>query len=197
MKQSCLISFCLCLANCATWTKKHSPDDAPDLIPEDLRVAHHHNTDSVRHPEFVKSYYLGRRPSEDGKAMHEAHRVYTIGQSGTWNLLSSEPTVNGPVVAAGDSAKRPPYSSRELEAERRKQEELSTQLIEAQRALTDMQAQAEQRLPELQRYLLDVMRRGTNSKPAPSLSEEAETKDLGENSLEALRKWGERNDAQQ
>ena len=197
MKRRYLIPFCLCLANCATGRKDHSTHPAAESISEKAaRAEKHPRIHGVRHPEFVKSYYLGRRPSDDGETMHEAHRVYTIGQSSTWNLLGSEPSVNGPVVAAGDSAKRPSFSSRELEAEKRHQEELSEQLIEAQHALTEMQAEAERRLPELQQYLLDVIRRGASSNSKSSRQDQKASK-MGENPFEALRDWGARHDVEQ
>lgn len=84
----------------------------------------------VRHPEYVKTYHLGRTATKNGRLMHEAHRVYQLEKSPRWNLLRGNPprSSTGPIGGLRDSAFRPLPSSNQLKAEKTRQRELTEQL---------------------------------------------------------------------
>jgi hypothetical protein len=147
----------------------------------------------IRHPDFIKSYHVGRTPNEDGSIMHEAHQVYERGQSSRWNLHGDPLKSNGPVVGLVDGAKVAPISNREIEAEKHRQRDLSAELLAAQQALQKIRQDAEAKLSGTEQELLRFMRRGTDETvPAPSTNEptdhDEKTPDFAD-----LRAWGKEN----
>lgn len=93
----------------------------------------------VRHPEFVKTYHVGRIPTRNGQLMHEAHRVYKLEKSPRWNLLRNNPSLRstGPVRALRDSAFRPLPLSQQVQAEKQRQRELTEALAITHRQTAD------------------------------------------------------------
>ena len=127
-----LILSCL-LMSCASPHVSNPPPTATPTSPN-RSVRHDHvaadDLKRVRHPEFVKTYHVGRKPSKNGQLMHEAHRVYQLEKSPRWNLSRSNPSLRsiGPVSGLKDSAFRPLPSDRQLRAETTRQRELSDAL---------------------------------------------------------------------
>lgn len=95
--------------------------------------------DSVRYPENVKAYPVGRYvdPS-DGLEMHERHTIYRIETTAKWNLHpDGPPTVPmGPVVGIIDTAKHAAPLNAEVIAEVNKQK-AATQALLDERAKLD------------------------------------------------------------
>ncbi len=104
----------------------------------------------VRNPEFVKSYYVGRKPSRNRLRMYEAHRVYQLEKSPRWNLRRSNPPLKstGPVQSLRDSAFRPLPPSDQLHAEKQRLQELSDGLEQTNISTLEQLALMKKRLAE-------------------------------------------------
>ena len=163
------------------------------------------DTRRVRNPEFVKSYYLGRRPSRNGARMHEAHRVYQVEKSNRWNLLRNNPPLRstGPVRMIADSAFRPLPESNQLRAEENRQaaitEELRSARDESTKQLGLLKAKLEaeslqmETLEKLRNELIRERRARATLERQVKLNQES-TDDKSANSAnpaEALRQWGQ------
>ncbi|MDC3255114.1 hypothetical protein OAV21_01795 [bacterium] len=163
------------------------------------------DTRRVRNPEFVKSYYLGRRPSRNGARMHEAHRVYQVEKSNRWNLLRNNPPLRstGPVRMIADSAFRPLPESNQLRAEENRQAAITEELRSArdesttQLGLLKAKLEAEglqmETLEKLRNELIRERRARATLERQVQLNQ-ATSDDKSANSAssaEALRQWGQ------
>jgi hypothetical protein len=159
----------------------------------------------VRNPEFVKTYYMGRRPSKNGTRLHEAHRVYELEKSPRWNLLRNNPTLRstGPVKALTDPAFRPLPESEQLQAETRRQEALTHELeatheatlrqLDSLKSKVSEQSNHAVTIEKLQRELLRqrqsnaILQQRLHSNVKPSNDDPTDSP----NRADALRQWGE------
>jgi hypothetical protein len=92
-----IVAVCLC-SGCAT--RKVVKSDPPTVVPG--TSISHKRMPSVRTPEMVKSYPVGRYSDPNfPDAMHERHTVYRREQSPDWNYLPDPPYALplGPTVA--------------------------------------------------------------------------------------------------
>jgi hypothetical protein len=200
-----LIAF-LILGGCASRPKtQQSANDRgkkPTVKAEYLKAS---DTRQVRNPEFVKSYYLGRRPSRNGARMHEAHRVYQVEKSNRWNLLRNNPPLRstGPVRMIADSAFRPLPESNQSRAEENRQaditEELRSARDESTKQLSLLKAKLEaeslqmETLEKLRSELVRERRARATLERQVQLNQ-ASTDDKSTDSAnpaEALRQWGQ------
>ena len=136
----------LALSGCASRTSQVGQATRPTQDQSKLNRAEYLTASDIRrirNPEFVKTYYVGRKPSKNGTRMHEAHRVYQLEKSPRWNLLRNNPTFRstGPVKVLSDSAFRPLPESQQLRAEVKRQEALTSDL-EATHGATMQQLEA-------------------------------------------------------
>lgn len=203
-----LLTLSAFLASCAS----RVPVGTAPLPPSPTRpsTVHHQYLEAsdqkrVRHPEFVKTYHLGRRPAKGGRVMHEAHQVYQLEKSPRWNLLRNNPRLRslGPVDSLRDSAYRPLPQSNQLRAEQQRQREL-TQELETAREVTTQQLEAvktrlagqdssatviarlsKELKQERQTRLRLEQQLKTSQPPASNESDNANT------NSRALREWGE------
>ncbi len=159
----------------------------------------------VRNPEFVKSYYVGRKPSKNGQQMHEAHRVYQLEKSPRWNLRRGNPPLKstGPVQSLRDSAFRPLPPSDQLHAERQRLHELSQDLEQTQMETVEQLILMKDRLAKQSGNADLVKRLSSELRRERALREETEKQFKAIQSLandndstnaistKQLREWGE------
>lgn len=206
MKLTMTLIVLLALGGCASRPKSQPIADErgkkPTVNAEYLKTS---DTRRVRNPEFVKSYYLGRRPSRTGARMHEAHRVYQVEKSNRWNLLRNNPPLRstGPVRGIADSAFRPLPESNQLRAEENRQAEITDELRSArdestkQLGLLKAKLEAEslqmETLEKLRNELIRERRARATLERQVKLNQ-ASTDDKSANSTnpaDALRQWGQ------
>jgi hypothetical protein len=118
------IPLVVLLASCAS---KHAQRIVPVTPEMSGRVLKRGETASVRHPEVIKAYLVGRyvEPRKRG-VMHEAHTLYRVESSPKWNLTrpSGPPTIPTPVATAS----RP--SGNELTVELNRQRQATQAVIQ-------------------------------------------------------------------
>ena len=112
------------LASCASKPAQRIVPVTPEMSG---RVLKRGETASVRHPEVIKAYPVGRyvEPRKRG-VMHEAHTLYRVESSPKWNLTrpSGPPTIPTPVATAS----RP--SGNELTVELNRQRQATQAVIQ-------------------------------------------------------------------
>lgn len=198
----------LALGGCASRTSQVGQSTPPTRDQSKLNRAEYLTASDIRrirNPEFVKTYYVGRKPSKNGARMHEAHRVYQLEKSPRWNLLRNNPTFRstGPVKVLSDSAFRPLPESQQLRAEVKRQEDLTSDLeathgatlgqLEALKIKLADEANHAVTIEKLQRELLRqrqanaVLQQQIRTKGGPI--HDATTDST--NRAEALRQWGD------
>lgn len=111
------IPLVVLLASCASKPAQRIVPVTPEMSG---RVLKRGETASVRHPEVIKAYPVGRyvEPRKRG-VMHEAHTLYRVESSPKWNLTrpSGPPTIPTPVATAS----RPPGNELTVELNRQRQ----------------------------------------------------------------------------
>ncbi len=208
MKAIWILLAMLALGGCASRTSQVGQAAPPERRDTNMNQAEYLTASDlrrIRNPEFVKTYYIGRKPSKNGTRMHEAHRVYQLEKSPRWNLLRNNPMFRstGPVKVLSDSAFRPLPESLQLRAEVKRQEALTRDLeathdatlgqLETLRAKLADQSNHAVTIEKLQRELLRqrqanaVLQQQLRTKGEPS--DDATTD--SPNRAEALRQWGE------
>ena len=208
MKAMWILVTMLALGGCASRTSPAGGQASHEIKKTNLNRGEYMTTSDlrrVRNPEFVKTYYMGRRPSKNGKRMHEAHRVYELEKSPRWNLLRNNPKLRstGPVKALTDPAFRPLPESERLQAETRRQEALTHELEAthetALRQLDSLKSKVSEQsnhavtIEKLQRELLRqrqsnaILQQRLNSNVKPSHDDPTDSP----NRADALRQWGE------
>lgn len=95
-----VIPVVMLLASCASKPAQRVVPVTPEMSGRTLKRG---ETASVRHPEVVKAYPVGRyvEPRKRG-VMHEAHTLYRVESSPKWNLTrpSGPPTIPVPTSTA-------------------------------------------------------------------------------------------------
>lgn len=118
------IPLVVLLASCASKPAQRIVPVTPEMSG---RVLKRGETASVRHPEVIKAYPVGRyvEPRKRG-VMHEAHTLYRVESSPKWNLTrpSGPPTIPTPVATAS----RP--SGNELTVELNRQRQATQAVIQ-------------------------------------------------------------------
>lgn len=118
------IPLVVLLASCASKPAQRIVPVTPEMSG---RVLKRGETASVRHPEVIKAYLVGRyvEPRKRG-VMHEAHTLYRVESSPKWNLTrpSGPPTIPTPVATAS----RP--SGNELTVELNRQRQATQAVIQ-------------------------------------------------------------------
>jgi hypothetical protein len=104
-----------------------------------------HDASRVRIPENVHTYHLGRLPSRDRREMHEAHSVYRIGQSATWDqrLPATPMASRGVVLGIREPSHDPVPKDQIITSERERQSQITAQLEQRLLALTQKQQEIE------------------------------------------------------
>lgn len=198
----------LALSGCASRTSQVGQATRPTQDQSKLNRAEYLTASDIRrirNPEFVKTYYVGRKPSKNGTRMHESHRVYQLEKSPRWNLLRNNPTFGstGPVKVLSDSAFRPLPQSQQLRAEVKRQEALTSDLetthgatmeqLEALKAKLADQSNHAVMIEKLQHELLRQRQANavlqqqiqTKGEPIHDATTDSTTR------AEALRQWGD------
>lgn len=172
---------------------------------------HPHDIERVRSGEFVKTYHVGRSVGgRGGRTMHEAHRVYRLEKANRWNLARHQPPLagTGPVDKVVDSAFTPAPRSKAIQAELKRQKEISVRLTHARDeldgALATMKSefgQARKEVDIVASLKREIRRLQALLPPqAGSASEESSDTRPSADPGAALRQWGaslEEPDAQQ
>lgn len=111
------IPIAMLLASCASKPAQRIVPVTPEMSGRTLKRG---EAASVRHPEVVKAYPVGRyvEPRKRG-VMHEAHTLYRVESSPKWNLTrpSGPPTIPAPVTTAS----KPSGSELTVELNRQRQ----------------------------------------------------------------------------
>lgn len=187
-------------ASCAQQAPK--PTASPTNREANAVRAHYvDSTDArrVRTPDYIKTYHIGRTTDRSGRTLHEAHRVYELGQTSGWNLQRNQPSLasSGPIRALRDQAYRPLPADRELEAEKNRQRELTREMAKAKAETQELLDRWKDRgqaargdataMADLRRQLEQerALRLQAESR-LPKQTDEFETTPEGE----ALRRWG-------
>lgn len=95
-----------------------APEPAPKQSPKRTSAP----PKGIRVPERITTYHQGRTLSPDHRAMHEAHPVYRIDESGQWNLTDN------PNPSPDNSLTHAPINDQEIEAEKQHQQEITKRL---------------------------------------------------------------------
>lgn len=85
------------------------------------------NDETVRYPETLRAYYLGRYVDGGGFSMHEGHVVYRVEQTGRWDLHPGA-SVEAPLATPqllDNAAHRPVPLNDEAVAELHRQQEIT------------------------------------------------------------------------
>lgn len=111
------IPIAMLLTSCASKPAQRIVPVTPEMSGRTLKRG---ETASVRHPEVVKAYPVGRyvEPRKRG-VMHEAHTLYRVESSPKWNLTrpSGTPTIPAPATTAS----KPSGSELTVELNRQRQ----------------------------------------------------------------------------
>lgn len=115
------------------------------------------SSDSVRTPENLKAYPVGRYTDSDSpEVMHEAHTVYRAENSPQWNLAPNAPTAVplGPTpptgtVAVADPARQHVALTAELEQRLKQEEQLLQTTYEQNERLSQEVKKLQEQLPKL------------------------------------------------
>lgn len=120
-----VLAFTTSLASCRS---PHQTEQA--VLTKRVEMVAPDDVKRVRFPEFVKTYYVGRMPTKDGIGMHEAHRVYEIGSSSTWNLHPESRALahQGPARGLVDYAYSPMPKDQRISAELNKQKAVTERI---------------------------------------------------------------------
>ena len=191
------LGLTLLLGACATKPQKAVIPTQSKPTPERIAKAvalMPNDRQRVRTPEHVKTYYVGRQPSKDGRTMHEAHRVYRREAGSRWNLLPNQPPLasTGPVTHVMDLAFNAAPRSNAIEIELNRQREITEELLAKRGEFEIALATAKQRLADTQSTAL--MRAIGNTKSSktrtttPSMQAEEGTPKAPPSNF--LREWG-------
>lgn len=143
MKSSNLvIPIVMLLASCASKPAQRVVPVTPEMSG---RILKRGETASVRHPEVIKAYPVGRDtdPRRRG-VMHESHTIYRVESSPKWNLTrqSGTPTIPMPTTTASMA------SQNELKVELNRQRQATQAVIQGGQVvsgkLTEMTAALQQ-----------------------------------------------------
>lgn len=143
MKPSTLvIPIVMLLASCASKPAQRIVPVTPEMSGRTLKRG---ETASIRHPEVIKAYPVGRYtdPRRRG-VMHESHTIYRVESSSKWNLTrpSGSPTIPIPTTAVS------PGSQNELTVELNRQRQATQAVIQGGQVisvkLTEMTAALQQ-----------------------------------------------------
>lgn len=118
MKPSILaIPIVMLLASCASKPAQRVVPVTPEMSG---RVLKRGETASIRHPEVIKAYPVGRYtdPRRRG-VMHESHTVYRVESSPKWNLTRPSGTPTIPIPTTANS--KPSGSELTVELNRQRQ----------------------------------------------------------------------------
>lgn len=125
------IPFVLLLASCASKPAQRVVPVTPEMSGRPLKRG---ETASVRHPEVIKAYPVGRyvEPRKRG-VMHESHTIYRVESSPKWNLTrpSGPPTIPAPA----STASKP--SGSELTVELNRQRQATRAVIQGGQVVSD------------------------------------------------------------
>jgi hypothetical protein len=143
------IHLVVLLASCASKPAQRIVPITPEISG---RVLKRGETASIRHPEVIKAYPVGRYtdPRRRG-VMHESHTIYRVESSPKWNLTRPPRTPTIPIPTTADS--KPSGSELTVELNRQRQatqaviqggQVVSDKLTEMTAALQQNRALAEQ-----------------------------------------------------
>jgi hypothetical protein len=125
------IPVVMLLASCASKPAQRIVPVTPEMSG---RVLKRGETTSVRHPEVVKAYPVGRyvEPRKRG-VMHEAHTLYRVESSPKWNLTrpAGSPTIPAPPTTASKP------SGNELTVELNRQRQATQAVIQGGQVVSD------------------------------------------------------------
>ena len=125
------IPVVMLLASCASKPAQRIVPVTPEMSG---RILKRGETASVRHPEAVKAYPVGRyvEPRKRG-VMHEAHTIYRVESSPKWNLTrpSGPPTIPAPATTASKP------SGNELTVELNRQRQATQAVIQGGQIVSD------------------------------------------------------------
>lgn len=111
------IPIVMLLASCASKPAQRIVPVTPEMSGRTLKRG---ETASVRHPEVIKAYPVGRyvEPRKRG-VMHEAHTLYRVESSPKWNL--TRPSGPHTIPAPATAASKPSGSGLTVELNRQRQ----------------------------------------------------------------------------
>ena len=125
------IPIVMLLASCASKPAQRIVPVTPEMSG---RVLKRGETASVRHPEVIKAYPVGRyvEPRKRG-VMHESHTLYRVESSPKWNLTrpAGPPTIPAPATAASKP------SGSELTVELNRQRQATQAVIQGGQVVSD------------------------------------------------------------
>ena len=126
-----VIPIVMLLASCASKPAQRIVPVTPEMSG---RVLKRGETASVRHPEVVKAYPVGRyvEPRKRG-VMHEAHTIYRVESSSKWNL--TRPSGQTTMPAPATTASKP--SGNELTVELNRQRQATQAVIQGGQIVSD------------------------------------------------------------
>ena len=203
MKTPIIALLVILLASCSTPPRsKPAPKQALTRASVEKRYLKPSDIERVRHPEFVKTYHVGRSVSgRGGSVMHEAHRVYRLEKANRWNLVRDQPPLAsvGPTTKIVDPAFKPAPESKAIRAELNRQQTLSAELeatsdrlaetiIEAKTRLGDGAAATASTIAALKEETARLRKENDRLKRRPPVS--AATEPSAEEPSDALREWG-------
>lgn len=119
------------LASCASKPAPRVVPVTPEMSGRTLKPG---ETVSVRHPEVIKAYPVGRYtdPRRRG-VMHESHTIYRVESSPKWNLTRPRGTSTIPIPTTADS--KP--SGSELTVELNRQRQATQAVIQGGQVVSD------------------------------------------------------------
>lgn len=132
MKPSILaIPIVMLLASCASKPAQRVVPVTPEMSG---RILKRGETASIRHPEVIKAYPVGRYtdPRRRG-VMHESHTIYRVESSPKWNLTRPSGPLTIPVPAS--TASKP--SGSELTVELNRQRQATQAVIQGGQVVSD------------------------------------------------------------
>lgn len=104
------------LAGCRS--KPEAPLPSLPAYPKPGTALNADDLQRVRTQEVVKTYYVGRLPSADGRSMRGAHQIYVLSQDATWDTRPNADVLPlGPQITVRDLAYQPMPVSAESAAE--------------------------------------------------------------------------------
>ena len=106
----------------------------------------------VRYNEKVSTYHIGRTVNKDRSEMSEAHKVYKIAQNGRWDkrLRATPKGTLGEIVGVDDVHSRSVHTSSLIQAERRRQQDLSSKLRDSYNRIFEIRQNMELKSASLQ-----------------------------------------------
>jgi len=121
-----ILPLLIAIAGCASKPQPHIVFEPPFPTPAIEPVT------SVRHPEVVRAYHLGRRvDSRQPDLMHEGHPIYRVEAHSSWNLKPGLPTAIevSPLNPPPSVAYAPPPTNDVVLAELKRQKDATERVM--------------------------------------------------------------------